>query len=120
MRYGQDVNKQLADKVRELRRDDDDTLYEAVHRVESDVEKLYWQAESIKRKAEEVMQRCENASFSEKFDGKFYLGVNSLGELQGRGTEIDIQCALVSRAIEDLNKAMYRAEKAAKKKAVAK
>ena len=108
------INKQLAAMAKELRRDDDDTLYEAVHRVEGDVTRLYWQAESLKRKMEEVMSRCQRAEFSKNFDGKFYLGVNSLGEVQGRGTELDIQCALVSRAIEDLNRAMYRAEKAEK------
>lgn len=111
------INKQLAAKAKEFQLDADDTLYEAIHRVEGDVERLYWQAESLKRKMEEIMNRCQRAEFSKNFDGKFYLGVNSLGEVQGRGAELDIQCALVSRAIEDLNRAMYRAEKATKEEA---
>jgi hypothetical protein len=122
------VNKQLAAKVKEfeaqafakLTTPDRDSspmlaedMYDAAYRVKKDLESLYWQAEGLKRKMDEVMNRCRRAEFSENFDGKFYLGVNSLGEVQGRGTELDIQCALVSRAIEDLNTALHRHEKKA-------
>ena len=68
-----------------------------IRRAINDIESLKIAARSIKSTMDTVISRCE------KYDNpEFTLGINSLGELQSRGSDFDIRCAMAYRSVEDM------------------
>jgi len=108
---------------RDCFRSDDRELFNAAYRVKSTAEKLQVMANRVKRAGEETAARITNHQQTWRDDltfGPFYSGVNSLGELQGMGSEFDIACAKYADAIEHLNgviSARWRDERTAERKA---
>jgi len=70
----------------------DEELYELAYRCEADREKIVDRALSLRRTLDQVIERCEGPQMIR------YYGLNNLGEVQGRGTDIDITIALYHRS----------------------
>lgn len=78
---------------------------EAERAVKRELERLSREAEHLAQRMTEVARKAKSATLLSLPDhrGKFYSPINSLGEVQGRGADVDMSCARLEEKIDRLN-----------------